>query len=311
MQDIHVILDQHKATLLASPGCVAVAIGKKLIGGEPTATDCIVVFVRKKGPVPASIAVPAQLAGVPTDVVERNFQFNPIATAPFARFDPLISGVSLTSWEDPHSHGSIGCFIDANGTMPNVPAGRYLLTNQHVVQVAATGGDTRVIQPGNVPPPCPPPFPANYLVGAYVHGLRDADHDCAIVHVQGRNVTNQVPNHPWCPGRRKLAGIAVAAVNDRVYKYGSTTQHTTGIVTNINFSTPGITNAILVQGENNGPWCDGGDSGSVMIRYADDHVMGLLFRADTTTPVTGGFREGLVYDIATQFQVFGGALAQV
>jgi hypothetical protein len=314
MDALPAILERHRAALFALPGCTAVAIGKKIAAGKRTNTDSIVVFVKKKGHVPAGGAAPALLEGIPTDVVEKTFDFRPTNIDPFQRFNPLVGGISLTSWEDSSVYGSVGCFIIADGQVPQVPYGNYLLTNQHVLAVAAASDDHRVIQPGNVD--FPPP--ANSAFGCYVFGQRDASHDCAIatiVQTHGcpvpgqyiRNAVNQVPDHPGQQGWRILAGTAAPALNDRVYKYGATTHHTVGNVTNINFSTQdnSIVNAIYIDGENGGVWCDGGDSGSVVIRYADDYVVGLNFRADTNMPVQGGYSAGLAYDILTQMQVFG------
>ena len=150
MADINAVIERHRTELLALPGCSAIAMGKKIVSGKTTETDCIVVFVRKKGQYAPADAVPAELDGFPTDVVERDFNFSTTSTNPFERFDPLIGGISLTAWEDPAVTGSIGCFIATDGHVPGVPAGTYALTNMHVVRVsAAPGGDRRVIQPGN------------------------------------------------------------------------------------------------------------------------------------------------------------------
>lgn len=305
MPDIHAVLERNKAALLALPGCTAVAISYKKVSGRTTAIPSIVVYVDRKKPTAPEHAVPPSIEGIATDVVEQHFDFRATATNPFDRFDPLIGGVSLTALEDSAVYGTIGCFIDVDGHVPPTPAGIYLLTNQHVVQVAAAaGGDRRVIQPGNVANP-----PANYVTGLFMAGQRDATHDCAITTIGRRGYRNEVPNHPLHPGNRALTGVAVAAVGDRVYKYGATTKHTTGTVTDVNFNIPGgIQNAIRIVGENNGIWCDGGDSGSVAIRYADDRVVGLNFVGDAHTTVPGGYRAGLAYDIATQMQVFGGVV---
>ncbi len=298
------VLERHKAQLLSIPGVTAVAIAHKVVGGETTDVECIVVFVSSKGtPSDPAHRVAAEIEGIPTDVVERQFDFRPLSTDPFARHDPLIGGLSITAWEDPESWGTIGCFIQADGTVVGVPAGPYLLTNMHVVQVAAApGANPTVIQPGRVAPPVPPA----YACGAFVAGQRDALHDCAITTIAGRGWANEVPNHPWHPGRRPLAGLGVAALGVHVYKYGASSQHTTGNVTSLNFNTPTINNATYISGDD-GLWCDGGDSGSVVIRYADDIVLSLLFCGDTQRPAPhGGYLGGLAYDIATQIHPFSG-----
>jgi hypothetical protein len=296
------VLERHKRRLLAIPGVRAVAIGYKAVGGESTDVECIVVFVASKGPPgdPADVVAP-EIEGVPTDVVQREFAFRPTVVNPFARYDPIFGGLSMTAIEDPHAHGTIGCFIAADGHVVGVPAGPYLLTNMHVVQIAAAAGaNRRVIQPGNT---ALVPVPANYVCGEFVKGQRDAQHDCAITTIVGRGWRNEVPNHPGQAGNRALAGLGAAALGMKVYKYGATTQHTVGSVTNVNFNFGNVANAIYITGEG-GPWCDGGDSGAVVIRYADDIVVGLLFQADTQVPVPGGFLGGLAYDITSQILPF-------
>jgi hypothetical protein len=64
---------RHEASLLRLPNVVAVGLGYRQVGGQPTEEVAIVVSVSRK--VPASAlrpgqAVPARLEGVPVDVVE-------------------------------------------------------------------------------------------------------------------------------------------------------------------------------------------------------------------------------------------------
>jgi hypothetical protein len=299
-------LELHQQRLLGIPGCTAVAVGKKIIGGEETDTEAIVVFVSRKGePAQHEDRVPAEIEGIQTDVVEREFGFIPTATDPMERFDPLIGGVSITSFTDSATCGSVGCFIAADGTKPQVPAGTYLLTNTHVVLAASDPDDPRVIQPGEVNQP----VPGNYACGTFVHGDGTAGHDCAITSVAGRGWSNEVPNHPLRFGNRLLRGIAPPAVGVEIYKFGAGTRHTRGVVTHINFSSGEVENAIMVEGENRGLWCGGGDSGSVVIRYADDLVIGLNFRADMGSALPGGgYSRGLAFPITTQIESFSTAV---
>lgn len=299
MDAIRSTIERHKAALLARSGCTAVAMGKKIVKGVATEIDCVVIFVKRKENVAPSDMLPSEIDGIAVDVVEREFLFVQTSTNPFDRFDPAISGISITAREDPEVYGTIGCFIRVIGHNGAVPPGNYILTNEHVLQVAAPDSGA-VIQPGNNANP-----QDNWAIGNYVYGLRDRTHDCAVATIVNRGFTNQIPNHPWHLGNRRLTGIAAAALGDRVYKYGATTKHTVGVVQNIAFNVPGFENAILIQGENNQLWCNGGDSGSVVVRYADDHVLALNFIADTNTPVTGGFSGGLAYDIQSQMAVFG------
>lgn len=59
--------------LLALPGVTAVGLGSKEIGGQPTGELALKVFIEVKrdaGRVPAEELIPAEIDGLPTDVIE-------------------------------------------------------------------------------------------------------------------------------------------------------------------------------------------------------------------------------------------------
>ncbi|WP_410673573.1 hypothetical protein [Amycolatopsis sp. cmx-4-68] len=150
------------------------------------------------------------------------------------------------------------------------------------------------------------------MVHCSKHG--DPAYDCAIVALGTRGFANEVPNRPWHPGNRALRGTAVAVVGDRVYKYGATTGYTTGTVKNTTLTSTNRTgnidvqNAILIEGDDGQIWCNGGDSGSVVVRYDTDEVVAINFRADFTSGDEHGYKQGLAYDIATQVALFSSAV---
>ena len=66
-------LENHKASLLALPNVVGVAIGYKETGGRLTAETALVVLVTRKvgrEELPELAVVPARIGGLVTDVVE-------------------------------------------------------------------------------------------------------------------------------------------------------------------------------------------------------------------------------------------------
>src|SRR5262249_23516378 len=152
-----------------------------------------------------------------------------------------------------------------------------------------------VIQPGVLPSNTgkPADTPANYVIGAYLDGYMDNQNDCAVVSLNGtREWRNEVDCAPGTPGRKALAGVAQANVNDEVYKFGATSKYTAGIVTNTNLNTATIQNAIYVESkvrhdlvhsggapnvDDTEIWVAPGDSGSVLIRASDHRVVGLNF----------------------------------
>lgn len=313
-------LARHRDALLRTPGCTGVAIGLKQVGGEETDQLAIVVFVeRKLANPPEEHRIPRQIEDHPTDVVEQEvLEFALTATDPFARFGELFSGISIATWDTPPGFGTIGCFINTTGDPANnIPAGDYLLTNQHVIANAVPPNhDTRVIQP-TIQQMVPP---LNYPCGNYTAGYRDALHDCAIADVAfGRTFTNEVPNYPWRPGNRTIRGVAAAAPGDAVYKFGATSKFTEGVVALVNYTPPNLNfqNVILIRstGGTNAIWVATGDSGSVTIRQSDDRAVGLNFAGSPNAiiqnppvlPAYPAYYRGFAYDLQTQMNRFAAA----
>lgn len=310
-------LARHKKNLLSLHACTGVAIGFKSVRGEETDRYAIIVFVKEKlSRPPRDQTVPRELDGVITDVVEQEqLRFDLIATDPFARFDQLLSGISVTPREASPTWGSIGCFINTPGDIHNgVPPGDYLMTCQHVLQYV-TVHDRVIIQPSDAifPPP-------GYSCGNYVQGYRDATHDCAIASVGfGRTFRNEVPNYPLHPGRRNILGVAAAAPGQDVYKYGATTKFTKGRVALINYNPPNTNfqNVILIRSENgeHDVWVAKGDSGSVTLLQSNDCIIGLNFagtqhsimRNPPLLPAYPAYWRGFAYDIQTQMNSFSAA----
>jgi hypothetical protein len=77
LDEIRRIKEQVEAELLELPGVVGVATGYKIVGGNRTDTLAIRVYVKEKKDVPAGDAIPKQIQGVPTDVIERRFVLHP------------------------------------------------------------------------------------------------------------------------------------------------------------------------------------------------------------------------------------------
>ena len=62
-----------EADLLKRAGVTGVDIGYKYVGGKKTDVLSIRVYVEQKRDVPEKDAVPKQIQGIPTDVIERRF----------------------------------------------------------------------------------------------------------------------------------------------------------------------------------------------------------------------------------------------
>jgi hypothetical protein len=67
-------LERNRDRLLAIPGVTGLAIGNKTKGGHDTGQRAVVVFVEKKrDDVAGEERIPSEVDGIPTDVVEREF----------------------------------------------------------------------------------------------------------------------------------------------------------------------------------------------------------------------------------------------
>ena len=152
--DIEAKLTEAKRVLMQIPGVLSVAWGYKERAGVPTQDLCFIVLVREKKP-PASLTpqemVPAELLGVPTDVI-RMPRLRDLACENLEKFDPLVGGIlisALKNYQVNHnlqneSIGTLGFFAtNSSGSRDNV----VLLTNQHVLAAnGAVVGDT-IFQP--------------------------------------------------------------------------------------------------------------------------------------------------------------------
>ena len=76
LEQIRRIKEAAEADLLKLPGVTGVDIGPKIVDGKETGDLAIRVFVDTKQDVPAGQQIPAQIQGVPTDVIERRYRLH-------------------------------------------------------------------------------------------------------------------------------------------------------------------------------------------------------------------------------------------
>ncbi len=74
LEDVRRVKAKVEDDLLRRPGVTGVDVGYKHVAGRPTTDPALIVYVRKKGGVSPEDAVPPEIEGVPTDVVERSFE---------------------------------------------------------------------------------------------------------------------------------------------------------------------------------------------------------------------------------------------
>jgi len=73
LDEIRRIKTEVEAELLKLPGVTGVDVGYKYVGGKQTDTLAIRVYVEEKKDLPKEDAIPKQIRGIPTDVIERRF----------------------------------------------------------------------------------------------------------------------------------------------------------------------------------------------------------------------------------------------
>jgi hypothetical protein len=73
LEEITRVKTEVEPELLKIPGVTGVDIGHKYVGGKKTDELAIRVYVKKKREVPEKDAIPKEIRGIPTDVIEREF----------------------------------------------------------------------------------------------------------------------------------------------------------------------------------------------------------------------------------------------
>jgi hypothetical protein len=284
------------ARLLALPGVVAVGLGSKEVGDAPTDQLAIKVFVKVKRPpeaVPADELIPAEIEGVPTDVIESG-EIHLVADPPGAiktahtedtRFRPLTGGGRIrregSSWS-----GTMGCFLVDPGDMSKV----YGLTNFHVVAAgdvaAPVAGTSRLGQPsgsGSVTACCSDVF------GTFAGGAKSGDRDEALVRLDpGTQWLAEIAEIGMVEGTYELKQEDAKLQTYRVRKRGARTQLTGGVVRALEATTGEADNLVVIK-PNPNPAAGAqtvyfdyeGDSGSAVVNKSNEAVALVYARDDS------------------------------
>jgi len=141
--DVTRVKELHKAVILSKPNVVGVGTGYKMKSGQQTSELSIVTLVKRKLPptaLKAEALIPAQVDGIPTDVLEVG-EIHALAV-PTDRWRPAPGGVSIGHYNI--TAGTLGVVVRdrATGT-------RLILSNNHVLANSndASEGDP-ILQPG-------------------------------------------------------------------------------------------------------------------------------------------------------------------
>jgi hypothetical protein len=290
----------HEEELFARENVIGVATSLKVTKGKPTSKPSVTVFVEEKKPktqLSKEALVPAEVDGIPTDVVEVG-QVRPLTFT--ARIRPAFPGYSIGHHNI--TAGTFGCLVrDIRRCCCELEKGHcctlereecrgdyLILSNNHVLAASNFGkpGDL-VLQPG--------PFDGGVFPGDEIATLERFEPivfgasgynlvDAAIARPTfSRNVT------PAIIGLVIPQGVGQARVGQRVVKAGRTTQVRTGRVIAIDaliavgpYAGGGVAqfrNQILTT-VIGGP----GDSGSLLMD-ANLNAVGLLFAGSSKVTI--------------------------
>ncbi len=137
------VKELHKASILAKPNVIGVGTGYKRRGGRAAGKLCVVALVRQKIPragLSENDLVPAEVGGVPTDVVQvGHIKAQPSRTD---RWRPALGGVSI-------GHHMITAGTLGSVVRDAISGERLILSNNHVLanNNQAQVGDA-ILQPG-------------------------------------------------------------------------------------------------------------------------------------------------------------------
>lgn len=275
-----------EAEYLRRPGVTGIDVGYKEVGGVQTEQVAIRVHVRKKRDrVPEAQAVPAEIDGVVTDVVERTYELQVVreqadvaVQADTTHYSTLEGGISMGPSRVIGGSifaGTLGaiCVDKASGK-------KAVLTNFHVACVDSTWavGD-RMVQPSRIDTGVVPGDEFGAILRATL-----SDHvDGAVVSIDaGRTTSASIVDIGT------VRGTKAATLGMAVRKRGRTTGLTYGSVDGLSLTvavdygdglgTRTLTDQVSITADTtrNAMFSDHGDSGSVIVDDAG-FVVALLF----------------------------------
>ena len=284
------------AALRTNPDVVAVGVGGRERGGQPTGEIVIKVFVRRKKPaseVPPERMIPLSFEGVPTDVDQMGIPrpafgaVEPHKTpVDHSRTDPLRGGMTISIEGEPKgSNGTLGCMLLDNADATAI----YGLTNQHVIVGDRLSLSRRVIQTAADGSGLDGANPVGYVTVA----ANDATRDVALIRLE--------PEQKWLPaikeigfvrGKHDVTVLQAATQTYPVKKFGARTGLTTGVVVSLGTESVKLPHQLkfdmVIRPDGPPPrvpplpdstltfFISQGDSGSAVVNE-DDKIIGLLW----------------------------------
>jgi hypothetical protein len=307
------VLKERSTELLSRANVVATGVGYKMVNGKLTDTPSIICSVANKvaaSSLSSNDLIPAEVGGVPTDIMEtgiiRAFQ------APTGRFRPAPGGVSIGHKDI--TAGTLGCWVKRNGEW-------MILSNNHVLANVNAGkiGDA-ILQPGSYDGGVNPADQIATLEDFIPINLEESSSDCNVAGnivallntlsgmagsdtrlkaIRIRALENLVDAAIARPLRQEdvlpeilnigaINKIDTAVLGMSLKKMGRTTDYTEGQVTQIdvtsNVSYGDNRTALFTDQFMAGAMSKPGDSGSAVLNNNND-LVGLLFAGSDTTTI--------------------------
>jgi hypothetical protein len=306
------------AAATGTSNIVGVGIDEKQVDGVPTGVQAVKFLVKSKV-APSSLSraesIPKQVNGIPTDVEEvgnivpqgkKKAASRRVATPqadtmpnPRQKIRPAQPGSSV-GFQIPGGQfvmaGTFGLLVkDAQGN-------KYILSNNHVIageNGVDAGGVTRITIPAGSPI-FQPGFldggnAATDMVASLTRWIKlRADRtdnlvDGAIAKLRSAGIAKRDILFIGVP-----QGVAPAAVDTVVHKFGRTTSYRAGRISSVSFDVTipydvgnvVFQDQIAIRGLSGKRFSDSGDSGSAILERASNKVMGLLFAGATNGSLT-------------------------
>lgn len=263
---------------------VGVGIGHKITKGRITGRLCVRFYVEHKidrAKVSRELLLPPSIDDVETDVIETGPLRALAVPAGRKRLRPLRPGCSIGfRFADETGNlmaGTLGAIVEGDG-------GRYLLSNNHVLaNENRLPLGTVIFQPG----PLDGGGAADDRVATlarFVELAPDSPNavDCALAALDDATAVRAtvLPRI----GRLASADPVDAALGMKVEKTGRATGYTTGTVHDVSATVTVqfdlgrlVFQDQVVVTSDGGPFCDGGDSGSLVVDQQSGRATGLLF----------------------------------
>jgi hypothetical protein len=279
---------------IASPkpeqNVVGVGIGEKISRDIATGILSIKLFVRIKYPddqISDADRLPATINGLPVDVEETGtfVRFAKAAAMPDprTRFRPAQPGCSV-GFEDPHHQfrmaGTLGAIVK-QATRLFLLSNNHVLADENQLAVGSAIFQPALLDGGDVAKD----RIASLTRFVTLTSSKPNKVDCAIAQADKNSLVSNEVLYIGAP-----SGVADAAIDMQVHKFGRTTGYRVGRVTSVETDvTIGyemgnlqFDNQIVIVGRSGQPFSAAGDSGSLILERGTNRAIGLLFGGSTS-----------------------------